>query len=188
MLVDRWWAFVLRGVVALILGVAAIVVPAAVFKGLAFVFATYAIADGATGLVGAMRGIKDDWRALAQLLGALVSIAAGAVTIAAPRLTAGVLLYIIAIWAIGTGLLEIVAAVRLRKVVAREWLFAAAGVMSVGFGVLLLLRPRIGALVIVYQIGAFSLMFGATLIGLGLRLYTLRPRGSSRRVATGSAI
>jgi uncharacterized membrane protein HdeD (DUF308 family) len=60
--------------------------------------------------------------------------------------------------------------------------------MSVGFGVLLLLRPRIGALVIVYQIGAFSLMFGATLIGLGLRLYTLRPRGSSRRVATGSAI
>jgi len=78
--------------------------------------------------------------------------------------------YIIAAWAIVTGIFEFVAAVRLRKYIAGEWLLALGGIASVVFGVLIIIAPLTGALVIALWVGAYALVFGVLLVALGFRL------------------
>src|SRR5262249_2241958 len=106
----------------------------------------------------------------ALLIEGIVGVAAGLVTFLMPRLTAVALLYIIAAWAIVTGVLEVVAAVRLRRQITGEWWLAISGVLSVGLGVLIVVAPAAGALAIVLWIGAYAIVFGALLLALAFRL------------------
>jgi uncharacterized membrane protein HdeD (DUF308 family) len=103
-------------------------------------------------------------------LGALVSIAAGVATIVLPDLTALALMYVIAGWAILTGVVEIVAAVRLRRRIVGEWRLALSGVLSVVFGVLTAIAPGAGALALVLWIGAYAIVFGMLLVAFAFRL------------------
>ena len=86
-------------------------------------------------------------------------------------LTAIALVYVVAVWAIVTGAAEVVTAVRLRRAIRREWLLGLAGLLSIAFGVLLLLAPSAGALALTLWIGAYALVFGALMIALGFRLH-----------------
>jgi uncharacterized membrane protein HdeD (DUF308 family) len=107
------------------------------------------------------------------LLEGLVGIGAGLLTLFAPGVTAVVLLLYVAVWAIATGVLEIVAAIRLRKEIEGEWLMALSGVASVVFGVLLMARPGAGALAVLWLIGAYALVFGVLLVALSFRVRRL---------------
>ncbi len=85
-----------------------------------------------------------------------------------------ILLYLIAFWAILTGVLEIVAGIRLRAVIANEILLILMGVLSTLFGILIIIFPRAGALAIIIWIGAYAVLFGIILIALAFRLRSLR--------------
>ena len=106
------------------------------------------------------------WLAIVGLLGILVGI----LTLAWPGITALVLLLFIAGWAIATGILQIVGAVRLRKEIDNEWLLIASGVLSVIFGLILVVQPGAGALALLYVIGFYAVLYGILLVGLSLRL------------------
>jgi len=93
-----------------------------------------------------------------------------------PGMTALGLLILIAAWAMLTGILEIAAAIKLRKVVTNEWLLVLAGIASVAFGVLLMLQPAAGALVLVWWVGAYALVLGILLFVLALRMRRLGQR------------
>jgi uncharacterized membrane protein HdeD (DUF308 family) len=80
----------------------------------------------------------------------------------------------IASWAIFTGILEIIAAIRLRDEITNEWMLALGGLISVGLGVLLLLQPAAGSLAIVWTIAAYAIIFGVLLVVLGFRLRNWR--------------
>jgi uncharacterized membrane protein HdeD (DUF308 family) len=107
------------------------------------------------------------------ILGGLLGILAGLLTFEMPAITALGLLILIAAWAMVTGILEIVAAIRLRKEIANEWLLVLAGIASLVFGVLLVLQPAAGALVLVWWIGAYALVFGILLLVLAFRMRRL---------------
>ena len=99
-----------------------------------------------------------------------LGIVAGVLTFKWPGLTALALLMVIAIWAVGVGVFQIVAAIRLRKVIEGEWALALSGLLSVAFGVLMLLHPGAGALAVVWIVAANAISLGVLLCVLGFRV------------------
>ena len=166
-----WWAVALRGLAAVLFGLAAFVWPGLTLFVLVLLFGAYALVDGVGSLVHAF-GPDSNLRWLLVARG-LAGIAAGIVTMAWPGITALVLLYLIAVWAIVTGVLEIVTAIQLRKVIANEWLLGLGGLASIIFGGILLFVPGGGALAMIWVIGSYALIVGVVLIALGFRLQAI---------------
>jgi len=160
----------MRGVVALLFGLLTMFQPAITVAALVLLFAAYAFVDGILMVVSAIAHRRGEPRWVALLLGGLAGIAVGAVTMVAPNLTVVALLAVIATWAIITGIAEVVAAIRLRKVITGEWLFVVAGVLAVAFGLMLFAAPAEGALALVLWIGAYAMVTGALLIAFAFRL------------------
>lgn len=178
----NWWLVVLRGVLGIAFGIITVVAPAISLTALVLLFGAYAFADGVLAIATAVRRRVTTERWWILLLEGLVGIGAGLVTLFLPGITALVLLYIIAGWAVATGILELVAAVRLRKAIKHEWLLAIGGIASIAFGVLIALFPGAGALALVIWIGAYAFVFGTLLVALGLRLRGLGRSRTAREV------
>ena len=164
-----WWLLLLRGVVAIAFGVLTWIQPAISLGTLVLLFGAYSMADGifATWTAIAGRSGHGYWWVL--LLEGLLGIAVGILTFAAPGITALALLFYIAIWAIATGVLEIVAAVRLRKELKDEWMLILAGLASVVFGFLLAMNPGAGALAVLWLIAGYAVVFGVLLLVLAFK-------------------
>lgn len=169
-LATNWWSLVIRGVAAMLFGILTIAWPGITLTALVFLFAGYALIDGIVNIAGMVKAVQrhDRWGVL--LLEGIVGVAAAVVTVAWPAITALALVYLIGAWAIVTGVLEVAAALRLRKHISGEWLLALSGLASLVFGTLLMIAPLAGALVIALWIGAYALIFGALLVVLGFRL------------------
>lgn len=170
---DSWWALVLRGVAAILFGVFAFFWPQITVTALVFLWGAYALVDGAFAVIAGVKSHGEYKRWWVLLIEGVLGIAAGLFAFLIPGMTALVLLILIASWAIVTGVFEIVAAIQLRKEIKGEWLLVVAGVASLLFGLALLLNPSAGALALVWLIGAYAIVFGGLLIGLGVRLHGL---------------
>jgi len=180
---SNWWLLALRGALAVMFGVAAFVWPGLTFEVLVLLFGAYAFIDGVImfsfGLMAA--GDKQQWWPM--VLGGIIGIAVGVLTFAQPAAMALALVYVVGAWAIVTGLLEIVAAIRLRDVISNEWLMGVSGALSILFGALVLYQPNAGALTLVWLFGLYAILAGVSQISLGLRVrrldQTLQPRGQT---------
>jgi uncharacterized membrane protein HdeD (DUF308 family) len=178
-LAKSWWSLVIRGVVAILMALLTFAWPGITLTALVFLFGAYALIDGVVNITGAVRASKahEKWGIL--VLEGIAGIVAAAVTILWPAITAVALVYVIAAWAVVSGTFELVAAVRLRKYIAGEWILALSGIASILFGVLIMAAPLAGALVIALWVGVYLLIFGALLVGLGFRLRSLaHPRAT----------
>jgi uncharacterized membrane protein HdeD (DUF308 family) len=171
LLARRWWALALRGVIAVLFGLLTFFIPGVTLISLVLLFGFYAILDGIFDIVSAMKAPGHHWPLLVE---GIVGIVAGIVTFMWPGITAMFLLYLIAFWAILTGVLEIVAGIRLREVIANEMLLILMGVISTLFGILIIIFPGAGALAIIIWIGAYAVVFGIILIVLAFRLRSFR--------------
>jgi uncharacterized membrane protein HdeD (DUF308 family) len=179
-LTQNWWMVVLRGLAAILFGLAAFILPGITWLVLIMMFGAYAVVDGVIAIVTGLKHTKDSPRWWVFFLEGLVSIAVGVITFAWPGLTAYVLVIMIAAWAIVTGVLEIAAAIRLRREITNEWMLALGGLLSIALGVLLFLRPLAGGLAFVWTVGAYALIFGVLLTSLGFRLRALNTPAKSK--------
>jgi len=137
----NWGAIALRGVIAVLLGVIAVVWPGPTVGVLVILLGAFALVEGVTNVVAGVRG-REGW-AIAE---GVISVVVGIVIVVWPAITALVLLYIVATWAIITGIVRIVAAIQLRRVVRNEWLLVGSGLASVIFGVIAAVFPGAGIL------------------------------------------
>jgi uncharacterized membrane protein HdeD (DUF308 family) len=165
-----WWTFILRGILAIAFGVIAFIAPPATIAALVLLFGAWALVDGVFDIIAAIQHRTRDRPFWLALLEGIAGIIAGVLALAFPAIAADVLLLLISAWAIVTGVLEIVLAIRLREEITGELWLAIGGILSIVFGVLLFLFPVSGALTIVWIIGAFAIAFGISMIILGWRL------------------
>jgi uncharacterized membrane protein HdeD (DUF308 family) len=182
-MIRNWWVLALRGVVAILFGVIAFSQPGITLTALVWTWGAYALVDGVCALVSAVRAATSYQRWGMLLLEGVAGIAAGIVAFGWTGITALTLLYLIAAWAIVTGIFEIAAAIRLREMIEGEWLLGLAGVLSILLGVLIVARPGAGLLASVWIIGSYALIFGIVMLVLAFRLRALSGAGSPRRTA-----
>lgn len=178
----NWWAILLRGILAILFGFLAFLWPGITLLALIFLFGAYMLLDGVLAIVAAIwtAGREERWWLL--LIEGVVGVLAGIVAFALPQAAAIAFLYLVAAWAIVTGILEILAAVRLREEIEGEWGLIIGGALSVIFGMLLAVLPAVGILSLMWLIGAYAVMFGVLLVSLALRVReTPRIRRLQRR-------
>ena len=171
-LAKYWWLILLRGIVAIIFGVLAFAWPGITLITLILFYGAFALADGVLALGHAIMGGNVGSRWWLALVG-IAGIAAGLVTFLMPGLTALVLLFFIAGWAIALGVFQIIGAIRLRKEIDNEWLIGLSGALSVLFGVVLLVAPGAGALGLIWVIASYAIVFGIMLVMEAFKLKKL---------------
>ena len=164
----------------MLFGLAALFWPGPTLYALIVFFGAYAVVDAIFAIVAGIRGSGSGRRWLLLVEGVL-GVFAGLFTFFWPGMTALVLLYVIALWAIVTGVLKVIMAISLRREIENEWLMILSGVLSVLFGMLLAVLPSVGLLSLVWLIGIYALMFGVVWIVLSFRVRG-HPEASGSRV------
>ena len=177
-LAKNWWLLLIRGLCAIVFGILTFVWPGITLLTLVLFYGAFVLADGILAIAAAIQGSKDAPRAWLIVLG-LLSVAAGVLTFVWPGITALVLLLLIAGWSIAIGVMQIYGAIKLRKEIDNEWWLIAGGVLSVLFGVILVVQPGAGALALLFVIGAYAIVYGIIMV-----IFSLKLRGHSHGHAT----
>jgi uncharacterized membrane protein HdeD (DUF308 family) len=97
---------------------------------------------------------------------------------------ARVLFLFIAVWAVVTGVLELGAGFRLRKVIKGEWWLVLSGLLRLAFGVILFARRGTRNQALAWITGVYALAYGIVMIGLSLRLKRFHADLSAGRIPT----
>jgi uncharacterized membrane protein HdeD (DUF308 family) len=176
---KNWWALALRGLLAVLFGLAALLLPLDTLAAVGRLFGAYAILEGALVFSTGVRGTR--YKGILITEGAF-GIVAGLVALAWPAVTALMLLYVVAAWAFLTGVLEILAAVLLRREIEGEWALFLVGVLSAALGVAMAVLPGVGLPSLVWLVGLYALLAGVALVLLAFRVRGMRGR-DHRRVA-----
>lgn len=172
--VARSWQMLgLRGLIAILFGALALAMPEITLLSFVALFAVYALVGGFISVFTGVRNKSQDDHWWLPVLWGLVSIGAGIMAVMHPSLSALILVLVIGANALVTGVLDLVAAVRLRKAIRGEWLLGLNGFVSIVFGILIFLFPGPGALALVWMIATYALITGGLLIGLAIRLRSL---------------
>jgi uncharacterized membrane protein HdeD (DUF308 family) len=173
-LARNWWAIAIRGVVGILFGLVALFLPGATMLSLVLVFAAYTFVDGVFAIVSAVRaaGQHERWGLL--VLEGVADIAVAAIAVLWPGITVVAFVLLVAAWAVVTGALMLWAAFRL-DVDSGRWWFVLGGVVSLAYGILLIVAPMVGALVLTWWLGAYALIFGVALLVLAFRLRARLP-------------
>ena len=173
----------MRGLAGVIFGVLTFLWPGMTLFVLVVLFGAYALVNGIFSFMLAAKAPKGYPNFGSLILAGIFGVLAGLITLFWPGITAFSLLIVIAAWAIVNGIMEIYYAIKLRKEIKGEWLLVLAGILSVVFGVLLLLNPFVGALVLVLWIGSFAVVFGILLMILAFKMKRLGAVESALRPA-----
>jgi uncharacterized membrane protein HdeD (DUF308 family) len=167
---SRWGWVILRGIVAILFGLFAFARPGAMSLALLMLFAAYAFVGGVSTIIAAARRGRagSSWAAL--LLDGILGVAVAVVAVLWPVTALVAFVWVLAVWALITGALEVGAAISLRKVIDHEWAMGLAGAATIVLGVVMLARPLIGSVAVVWWLGAYAIVFGALMLVLGFRL------------------
>ena len=162
---GHWWALAIRGAIAIIFGLAALLRPDIALEALILLFGAYALVDGVFAIVGVFGGTRGGTPRWLLLIEGIAGVLAGIIAFVLPGLTAVVLLYLIAAWAVVTGIFEIASAIRLRQEIRGEWALIVGGALSVLFGVILaVIGPVAGLLSLIWLIGIYAVAFGILML------------------------
>ena len=170
MLHRSWWVLLLRGAAAIIFGVLTWMQPAASAAALVLVFGAYVFVDGLLGIYTAIKSRHQSRHWWVVLLWGLTGVVVGVLTVVNPAITALVLTIYIGVWALMTGVLQIVAALRLRKEIQGEWVLVLGGLLSVLFGIFVLMQPGAGMMAMLWVLATYAVIFGVLMVILAFKI------------------
>lgn len=169
-LARNWWALLIRGIAAVIFGILALVWPGATWVAIAILFGAYAFVDGVFAIVAAVRAAESHERWWPLVIEGAIGLVIAGITFYDVGITILALYFTIAAWALLTGIMEIAAAIQLRKQLANEAWLILGGVLSILFAAFMWWRPIAGAVAVVWVIGFYAIVFGIMMIAFSLRL------------------
>jgi uncharacterized membrane protein HdeD (DUF308 family) len=181
-LADSWWAVGLRGVLGILFGLICLLTPGVAVEVFVILFAAYMLVDGVFAIASGIKAARNGERWGLLILEGIVDLAAGLVAVLWPAITLIALIWIVAVWAIVSGALMLGAAFTLKLDHGRWWL-ALGGIASIIFGILLVIEPLIGAVVLTLWIGAYALVFGIFLLILAFKLHSKKEEREHRAPA-----
>jgi uncharacterized membrane protein HdeD (DUF308 family) len=166
---SRWWTFLIRGIVALIVAAFAFGAPGSTAAALVYIVAAYFIITGIASLVAgfSFSGLGHWWL---LVLSGLVQAALGVVMVAQPGIGPLALAYLFAIWMIMSGVTEIAGAIALQALIKNEFWWILLGVITLAFGFYVILVPALGLLALVYTLGFYAIIAGVSLIAFAFRI------------------
>jgi uncharacterized membrane protein HdeD (DUF308 family) len=170
-LAESWWAVGLRGILGILFGLICLLTPGLAVEVFVILFAAYMLVDGVFAIAAGVKAARNGERWGLLILEGIVDLAAGLVAVLWPAITLVALVWLIAIWAVVTGALMLAGAFSLNLDHGRWWL-ALGGIASIIFGILLVIEPLIGAVVLTLWIGAYALVFGIFLLILAFQLHS----------------
>ena len=179
-LARNWWVLLLRGVVAILFGGLTFGWPGMSLAALVLLFGGFCLADGLMAAWTALSNRKQQENGWLLLIGGLLGIGVGLLTLFRPAVTGLALLFYIAIWAVATGVVQVLTAIRLRQEIANEWMLVLAGLASVALGALLMARPGAGALAALWLIACYAIVVGILLVALAFRVRSVARRIEAR--------
>jgi uncharacterized membrane protein HdeD (DUF308 family) len=169
-LADSWWAVGLRGLLGIAFGLICLLIPAAAILALILLFSAYMLVDGVLAIFSGIKAARNGERWGLLILEGVVDIAAGVIAFLWPAITTVAFVILIAVWAVISGALMLTAALALKLDHGRWWL-ALGGIASVIFGIVLLIAPVVGAVVLTWWLGAYAIVFGVMLLVLAFQLH-----------------
>lgn len=185
-LADSWWAVGLRGLLGIAFGLICLLVPAAAILALILLFSAYMLVDGVLAIVSGIKAARNGERWGLLILEGFVDIAAGVIAFLWPAITTVAFVILIAVWAIISGALMLAAALSLKLDHGRWWL-ALGGIASVIFGIVLLIAPVVGAVVLTWWLGAYAIVFGVMLLVLAFQLHGKKEERETKKPAAKPA-
>ena len=183
-LADSWWAVGLRGILGILFGLICLLTPGVAVEVFVILFSAYMLVDGVFAIISGIKAARNGERWGLLILEGIVDLAAGVVAFLWPAITLVALIWIIAVWAVVSGVLMLSAAFTLNIDHGRWWL-ALGGIASLIFGILLVVEPLIGAVVLTLWIGAYALVFGVFLLVVAFQLHS-RKEERDRRAPAGA--
>lgn len=183
LLSHTWWLVLLRGIAAIVFGVLTWMQPGLSLAVLVLLYGAFALVDGIFTTWGAISGRKENNHWWLPLLEGLLGIVVGGLTFVVPGITALALLFYIALRALVGGVLQIEAAIQLRKEMEGEWVLVLAGILSIVFGVILISQPGAGALAVLWIIATYAVLFGILMVMLAFKVRSYAKRLGSPKAA-----
>jgi uncharacterized membrane protein HdeD (DUF308 family) len=169
-LISRnWWAYLIRGILAILFGLVIWTRPLAGTGFLVWLFGIFVFVEGIFAVVAAFGGRKGNPNWWAVFIQGLVGILIGIVMFTNPLMTAVFFVRLLGLWAIIVGVFRIVGALRLRTEVAGEWMHVVGGIITVLLGIIVIAWPAGGVLAFAWLIGLFAVLIGAFLIGVAMK-------------------
>lgn len=180
LLTRSWQYLALRGVAGVAFGVLAMAAPVETVIALALLWGIWALFDGVGTLIQAFRSHRGPARWTLVLTG-VVSLVAAFFAIVRPGLSAEALTWVLGIWLVLRGLLEITLSVVDR--VESRWGMILSGLVDIVLGALFMANPGFGAVSIAVVLGLTALVWGIVLCALAFWVH----RSAPRSVAYGSS-
>jgi len=165
-----WWVLLLRGVVAISFGLAAFAWSHDALIALAYLFGVYALADGLFAIWTGIHLSEQKPLMRSLLMEGVTGIGVGIIALLYPGWIVIVGIYLIAAWALVTGLLEIFAARELHRDAHNDWHPSLMGFLSLLCGLLILIFPHQSKAIFAWIIGGYAFAYGVTLILFAFRL------------------